>query len=532
MKVYLSLSLILVSTLAFVGCPSTTSAPTVISTSPQNGSVDLPVNIAINATFSEAMDIASINTSTFMLTKAAADGSQASVPGMVTLAGQVGNFKPTADLDPGTKYTATITTGAKSARGTVLASNYVWTFTTVAAQAGEVAPAGSAAPARRATGAAEQQEPQDEAIAVRVQRPPPPMPVYVQPRIPQVGAGYIWTPGYWAWNASVADYYWVPGTWVRGPRPGLYWTPGYWALVGGVYVWHAGYWGPTVGFYGRINYGFGYTGSGYNGGQWRGQQFTYNNSVNNITTNNITNVNVRNVNVINSFSTAAPTTQVERQSLTIRQQLASGRAPQGVLAAERTQITHERTARTVPTLRASQNAGKPPVAATVQPVAVERDLTSGKGVVPATKATGPVVPRVAPGSKKAVPPGRERKAAPVQKMAPTPKAAPAPKAAPVKKVAPGKAAKAQKAAPAPKAAPERKAAQGRKAAPSQKAAPVQKAGPAQKVAPAQKAAPQRKAAPAGKQAKDTKDVQKGKKPAKPAKPGKPGKDAGPAVQKQ
>jgi len=39
---------------------------------------------------------------------------------------------------------------------------------------------------------------------------PPPLPAYEQPICP--GDGYLWTPGYWAWDGS--DYYWVPGTWV------------------------------------------------------------------------------------------------------------------------------------------------------------------------------------------------------------------------------------------------------------------------------------------------------------------------------
>ncbi len=45
---------------------------------------------------------------------------------------------------------------------------------------------------------------------------------------------------------------------------------------GGVYVFHAGYWGPHVGFYGGVNYGFGYSGSGFYGGRWEGGHFAYN----------------------------------------------------------------------------------------------------------------------------------------------------------------------------------------------------------------------------------------------------------------
>src|SRR6266849_10985392 len=96
-------------------------------------------------------------------------------------------------------------------------------------------------------------------VGVSVRIGPPLLPVYVQPVCP--GSGYVWTPGYWAYGPD--DYYWVPGTWVEPPEVGLLWTPGYWAFEDGFYVWSPGYWGPEVGFYGGINYGFGYTGVGF-----------------------------------------------------------------------------------------------------------------------------------------------------------------------------------------------------------------------------------------------------------------------------
>ena len=83
---------------------------------------------------------------------------------------------------------------------------------------------------------------------------PPPLPEYEQPPLP--APGYLWTPGYWAWNND--DYYWVPGTWVEPPEQGLLWTPGYWAYADGVYAFNRGYWGPHVGFYGGVSYGYGY----------------------------------------------------------------------------------------------------------------------------------------------------------------------------------------------------------------------------------------------------------------------------------
>ena len=96
-------------------------------------------------------------------------------------------------------------------------------------------------------------------VAVSVGIAPPVIPIYEQPYAP--GLGYIWTPGYW--DYADVGYYWVPGIWVRPPRVGLLWTPGYWGFGGGRYSFNNGYWGSSVGFYGGINYGFGYVGSGY-----------------------------------------------------------------------------------------------------------------------------------------------------------------------------------------------------------------------------------------------------------------------------
>ena len=104
---------------------------------------------------------------------------------------------------------------------------------------------------------------------------PPVLPVYEQPPCPQ--PGWMWTPGYWAYGDD--GYYWVPGAWVPAPYEGALWTPGYWGWSGGLYVWHGGYWGPHVGYYGGVNYGFGYMGVGFAGGLWRGHDFVYNTAV-------------------------------------------------------------------------------------------------------------------------------------------------------------------------------------------------------------------------------------------------------------
>jgi hypothetical protein len=124
--------------------------PTVISTTPANGATAVPINQAVTATFSEAMNPATIDSSTFTLT---APGG-AAVTGVVTYvpAGSVATFTPSANLLVSTLYTATITTGAQDLSGNALAVNYVWTFTTAAAVNTTKPTVISTIPANAATG--------------------------------------------------------------------------------------------------------------------------------------------------------------------------------------------------------------------------------------------------------------------------------------------------------------------------------------------------------------------------------------------
>jgi hypothetical protein len=115
-------------------------------------------------------------------------------------------------------------------------------------------------------------------VFISVNFGPPVMPVYVQPICP--APNLFWTPGYWAYGPD--GYFWVPGAWVPAPYIGALWTPGYWGWGGGLYAWHPGYWGRHVGYYGGVNYGFGYMGIGFAGGEWRGGMFAYNTAVMNV----------------------------------------------------------------------------------------------------------------------------------------------------------------------------------------------------------------------------------------------------------
>ncbi len=268
-------------------------------------------------------------------------------------------------------------------------------------------------------------------IGVSVNFAPPPLPVYDQPAIP--GPDFIWVPGYWAWSDDIGDYYWVPGTWDEAPEPGLLWTPAWWGWNDGAYVFHDGYWGPHIGFYGGVAYGFGYDGEGYQGGYWQGRHFFYNRSVNHITNVNITNVYTKTV-VVNqtthvSFNgpggaTARPTPQ--QQAV-----LHERHVPPTAM-----QVQHIKVAASNPALHASTNHGAPPIAATAKPAAF-----TGPGVVKARAAGGAYHPP---------PPGARAKAAarpgapnPVQAQEHPAAVAPAPGAARPHPLAPEAAAPAR-----------------------------------------------------------------------------------------
>ena len=210
------------------------------------------------------------------------------------------------------------------------------------------------------------------AVGVSVRIGPPVLPVYAQPICP--GPGYIWTPGYWAYGDD--DYYWVPGTWVMAPEPGFLWTPGYWGFAEGVYVWHGGYWGPHVGFYGGINYGYGYTGVGFYGGEWRGREFVYNRAVTNVNVTVIHNyynrtVVVNNVNRV-SFNGGPHGIQARENE---HERMA---AREHHVEARHEQIEHEHAARADRSQWASVNHGRPAVAASGRAGDFHRDVVAAR----------------------------------------------------------------------------------------------------------------------------------------------------------
>src|SRR5215467_1475682 len=233
-------------------------------------------------------------------------------------------------------------------------------------------------------------------VLVNITVAPPVLPVYAQPVIP--GPDYMWAPGYWAWGPD--GYYWVPGTWVLAPAPGLLWTPGYWGWRDGFYVWNAGYWGPRIGFYGGINYGYGYSGVGYHGGYWNGGVFMYNTAVVNVGTVRITNVYSKTV--VNTTTVTNVSFNGGKGGITAQpnaQELAA--ANDKHTAATGMQTQHEHTAGGNHALLASVNHGHPMVAATAKAALFTgAGVVAAKGFTAAAKATGPAGPKPPqPGSK-------------------------------------------------------------------------------------------------------------------------------------
>ncbi|MFZ5905839.1 MAG: Ig-like domain-containing protein [Nitrospirota bacterium] len=98
-----------------------TTPPSVILTSPADEAAGVSVTTVITASFSEAVDPATVNDSTFTVSGAT---------GTVACSGTTAMFTPSASLNEYTTYTVTITTGVRDHAGNAMASDYVWSFTT------------------------------------------------------------------------------------------------------------------------------------------------------------------------------------------------------------------------------------------------------------------------------------------------------------------------------------------------------------------------------------------------------------------
>lgn len=227
-------------------------------------------------------------------------------------------------------------------------------------------------------------------VGISVRVAPPAIPVYEQPLCPV--DGYLWVPGYWAWD-DADGYYWVPGYWSAPPTVGFLWTPGYWGWGGGVYAWHAGYWGPHVGFYGGVNYGFGYGGVGYGGGEWYGGHFRYNTAVTRVNTTVIHNTYVNRTVIVNNNSRTSfngGPGGVQARPNAAQEAAMHDRH----IAATSMQTRHQQAAHQDRNAFANVNHGRPATAAVARPLAYNNHAPANAGHVGAAAA-----PRNNPGNR-------------------------------------------------------------------------------------------------------------------------------------
>ena len=358
---------------------------------------------------------------------------------------------------------------------------------------------------------------------IQAPQPPPPLPEYAQPPAPD--PNYIWTPGYWSYTP--AGYYWVPGAWVQAPYTGALWTPGYWGGYGQGYRFHHGFWAAHIGFYGGINYGFGYVGVGYQGGYWNGPHFFYNQYANNINLNinpgfreavyqhnvvvNNTVINNRVVNNTTYNNVTVNNTRINNVSYNGGRggiQAQPRPAELAVLREQRVppmqaQVQQAKVAAANPQQFYAHNQGRPAEAVAARPLAADRGI-------PAPPHTTAEINRAAPPQEQQ----RQHQEAFRQTVQPHPAAAPAEQNRPTPEQAqrpegrpgvtqPNRPAQPE-ARPAPQAnrpaqqterAPQREAQPAARPAPQQ-THPQQEARPQPEARPAPQARPQQEARPA------------------------------------
>ena len=110
-----------------------TTPPTVTGRSPASGATGVSISTSVTATFSEALDPATVNASTFELRTA----SNALVPAAVSWNASTltATLTPSSALTASSSYTVTLRGGTADPRikdlaGNALAANIVWSFTT------------------------------------------------------------------------------------------------------------------------------------------------------------------------------------------------------------------------------------------------------------------------------------------------------------------------------------------------------------------------------------------------------------------
>lgn len=115
---------------------ATVSPPVVEANTPLDDALEVSVNARPTATFSKAMNPATINAFTFTVMQGALP-----VTGALSFDGatNTATFTPDEALGLSLLYTATVTTGAQDTAGHALATDHVWSFTTGACSQASVA---------------------------------------------------------------------------------------------------------------------------------------------------------------------------------------------------------------------------------------------------------------------------------------------------------------------------------------------------------------------------------------------------------
>lgn len=115
--------------------PDDTSAPIISATLPVAGGIDISVNRAIIATFSEAMEPSSVTDTSFLVED---DSTKSAVSGLVSYSGNNAIFTPLSPLTNNTVYNVTITSAVTDLASNPLPADYHWSFTTAAVDSSDL----------------------------------------------------------------------------------------------------------------------------------------------------------------------------------------------------------------------------------------------------------------------------------------------------------------------------------------------------------------------------------------------------------
>ncbi|RKZ09567.1 hypothetical protein DRQ50_15000, partial [bacterium] len=112
-----------------VAVPPDTEGPTVTATVPTDAAVGVAADVAVTATFNEALDPVTMSGTSFTLVPEGGSAVAATVSYEVS--GSLATLTPDTPLDMETLYTAHLSTAITDTTGNPLADEYVWSFTTV-----------------------------------------------------------------------------------------------------------------------------------------------------------------------------------------------------------------------------------------------------------------------------------------------------------------------------------------------------------------------------------------------------------------